>query len=140
MSSVVLWKCPRTGVSASWNKQAPYTVFVPERTVQGVTHGITTEHRSEKAAVAAAKRKAGAIAPVVHLATLNTRHYSFQAVSLVSADAARALLVDGLRHHADHMRIAADWFTPYLDGINVDSMPAESVSRDHSTIHINPEA
>lgn len=141
MSSLVLWSCPRTGVTASWNKEGPYTVFVPSHTdPQGVRHGATTKHKTEKAAVAAAQRKAGALAPVVHVATLETSRFSFRAVSLVSAAEAKRLLVEGCRHHADQWRIAADWFLAYEDAINVDSMPAESVMRDHSTIYVNPHA
>ena len=31
MSSVVLWSDRETGVAVSWNKDGPYTVFVPVR-------------------------------------------------------------------------------------------------------------
>jgi hypothetical protein len=56
MSSVVIWKDEATGVTASWNKQGPHTVFVPLRIDdQGICDGITTEWRGEKAAMRAAK-------------------------------------------------------------------------------------
>jgi hypothetical protein len=62
MSSLELWRCPATGVTAQWNKGAAFTVFVPERTdAHGITHGATSRHSTEQAAVRSAKRKARAL-------------------------------------------------------------------------------
>lgn len=56
MSSVVIWRDEATGVTASWNKQGPYTVFVPLRIDdQGICDGRTSEWRSEKTAIRAAE-------------------------------------------------------------------------------------
>lgn len=56
MSSVVIWRDEATGVTASWNKQGPYTVFVPLRIDdQGICDGRTTQWGSEKAAIRAAE-------------------------------------------------------------------------------------
>lgn len=67
MSSVVLWTCPTTGVTASWNKEGPkWTCFVPthlstEPGFEGSWEGITTEYATQELAMAAAKRKAEAL-------------------------------------------------------------------------------
>jgi hypothetical protein len=62
MSSVVLWSCPETGVTASWNKAgAKWTCFVPthESTeYPGTWEGITTSYGSKERAIAAAQRAA----------------------------------------------------------------------------------
>jgi hypothetical protein len=59
MSSVVIWRDKATGVTASWNKQAPHSVFVPVRIDQnGICDGRTTEWRGEKAAIRAAEAAA----------------------------------------------------------------------------------
>jgi hypothetical protein len=56
MSSVVIWKDDATGVTVSWNKQAPHTVFVPLRIDEhGICDGKTTEWRGESAAMRAGK-------------------------------------------------------------------------------------
>jgi hypothetical protein len=61
MSSVVIWRDKATGVTASWNKQAPHSVFVPLRIDEhGICDGRTTEWRGEKAAVRAAEAAAKA--------------------------------------------------------------------------------
>jgi hypothetical protein len=59
MSSVVIWEDKATGVTVSWNKQAPHTVFVPLRIDEhGICDGRTTEWRGEKAAMRAGKAAA----------------------------------------------------------------------------------
>jgi hypothetical protein len=56
MSSVVIWRHEATGVTASWNKAAPYTVFVPVSIDDGgVCDGITTEWGDEEGAIRAAE-------------------------------------------------------------------------------------
>jgi hypothetical protein len=56
MSSVVIWRDEATGVTVSWNKQAPHTVFVPLRIDEhGICDGRTTEWRDEGAAMRAGK-------------------------------------------------------------------------------------
>ena len=59
MSSVVIWRDEATAVTASWNKQAPHTVFVPLRIDEhGICDGLTIECDGEQAAVQAAKEAA----------------------------------------------------------------------------------
>jgi hypothetical protein len=59
MSSVVIWEDKATGVTVSWNKQAPHTVFVPLRIDEhGICDGRTTEWRGENAAMRAGKAAA----------------------------------------------------------------------------------
>jgi len=59
MSSVVIWRDNATGVTASWNKQGPHSVFVPLRIDEhGICDGRTTEWRGEKAAIRAAEAAA----------------------------------------------------------------------------------
>lgn len=68
MSSVVLWSCPETGVTASWNKEGPkYTCFVPTHLsaeYEGAWEGDTTAYATEELAIEAAKRKAAELAGV----------------------------------------------------------------------------
>jgi hypothetical protein len=67
MSSVVLWTCPTTGVTASWNKEGPkWTCFVPthqstEPGFEGAWEGVTTSYATQELAIEAAKRKAEAL-------------------------------------------------------------------------------
>lgn len=65
MSSVVLWNCETTGVTASWNKQgAKYTCFVPTHESSefpGVWEGVTTTHTTSEQAIEVAKRTSAAI-------------------------------------------------------------------------------
>ncbi len=65
MSSVVLWSCPTTGVTASWNKEGPrYTCFVPTHLStehEGAWEGVTTQYPNEELAIKAAKIKAEAL-------------------------------------------------------------------------------
>jgi hypothetical protein len=59
MSSVVIWKDNATGVTVSWNKQAPHSVFVPLSIDEhGICDGRTTEWRGERAALQAGKAAA----------------------------------------------------------------------------------
>lgn len=59
MSSVVIWEDKATGVTVSWNKQAPHTVFVPLSIDEhGTCDGRTTEWRGERAALRAGKAAA----------------------------------------------------------------------------------
>ena len=59
MSSVVIWRDEATGVTVSWNKQAPHTVFVPLTIDEhGICDGRTTEWRGESAAMRAGKAAA----------------------------------------------------------------------------------
>lgn len=67
MSSVVLWQCPTTGITASWNKEDPkWTCFVPthqstEPGFEGAWEGITTTYATQELAIEAAKREAAAL-------------------------------------------------------------------------------
>jgi hypothetical protein len=67
MSSVVLWRCPTTGVTASWNKEGvKYTSFVPthqsnEPGFEGTWEGVTTPYTTKKLAIAGAQRQAAAV-------------------------------------------------------------------------------
>jgi hypothetical protein len=59
MSSVVVWRDEASGVTASWNKDGPYTVFVPLLIdQQGICDGRTSEWPSEVAAIEESRRAA----------------------------------------------------------------------------------
>lgn len=65
MSSWRLWKSPCGRVSADWNKQAPYSVFVLHSVnEQGIASGETTHYKSEAGAVRAARRIARSLPPL----------------------------------------------------------------------------
>jgi len=68
MSSVVLWSCPQTGVTASWNKEGPkYTTFVPTHLsseYEGAWEGVTTPHPTQELAIEVAKRKSAEIGAI----------------------------------------------------------------------------
>lgn len=59
MSSVVIWRHEATGVTASWNKEGPYTVFVPVSIDDdGICDGIATEWSDQEGAIRAAEAAA----------------------------------------------------------------------------------
>ena len=57
----------------------------------------------------------------IHIATVESRHFTFSAIGTTAA-AAKGHLIRGLEKHGKSNRLATDWFADLIDDITIEKM------------------
>lgn len=72
---------------------------------------------------------------IIHIATYESRNFTFQAVGLTAAEA-RAALVRALDAHRDQYKLTRDWRSG--DDLHIEALEVGAGYRDHSRITAPP--